>query len=204
MLAQIAWAFPLSQSPVRTEAPRQNTPQSLQNKRRCVEQPCADQKKWETFLMLEDCPRTVQKKNHGERKSGHEDREETEEQAIRAAGLKKVEIVTKAKATGKAKVATKKAVVKKAAVKKGKTTKEVVQAHPRGQKTTQFYSPVYGKCKIDSVTERSYVQWQEPDTKRWLALLCSAAPNHQWQCRYLRDILIEGHSQQSITTSSGI
>ena len=59
---------------------------------------------------------------------------------------------------------------------------------------------MYGKCKIYSVKERSYVQWQDRDTKRWLALLCSAAPNHQWQCRYLRDILMEGHSKQSITT----
>ena len=72
--------------------------------------------------------------------------------------MKTVESVTKAKATGKAKVATKTAVVKKAVVKKDKTTNEAVQTLPPGSKTTQFNSPVYGKCNIYSVKERSYVQ----------------------------------------------
>ena len=161
----------------------------IANRTGCVEQPRADQTPWEMYLMLEDSPNTIQKKKHEEKKS--------------AASLKKVESVTKAKATGKAKVATKTAVVKKAAVKKDKTTNEAVQALPRGSKTTQFNSPVYGKCKIDSAENRSYVQWQDTDTKRWVALLCSAGPNHQWQCRYLRDILTAGHSKQSITTVIG-
>ena len=139
--------------------------------------------------MLEDYPNTIQQMKHEEEKS--------------AVSLKTVESVTEAKATGEAKVATKTAVVEKAVVKKDKTTNGAVQALPQVSKTTQFNSPVYGKCKIYSVKERNYVHWQERDTKRWVALLCSAAPNHRWQCRYLRDILIEGHSKQSIATVIG-
>ena len=150
-------------------------------------------------MMREDCPKTVEKTNSVKEQSGYEDRVAYREQAIRIAERKPSQAVAKARATGKAKVATKKAVVKRAVVKKGKTTKEAVQAKPPGQKTTQFHSPVYGKCKIDSGEKRSYVQWQAGPNS-WLALLCNQAPNHEWHCRYLRDILIEGHSKQFITT----
>ena len=69
MRAEIAfdvWGHPLSQP----SATWRNAPKSLQNNTGCVEQPCADQRPWEKYLMLEDYPKTVQKKNHGERKSG--------------------------------------------------------------------------------------------------------------------------------------
>ena len=76
--------------------------------------------------------------------------------------------------------------------------KAAVQSPSYG--TVHFDSPVYGKCKKCSNAGRSYVQWKSVmlDKPIWKAILCTAAPNHHWACRYLRDNLEKESSKEAI------
>ena len=134
--------------------------------------------------MPDDCPTTVKKEKHVNRTSGHEYREE--------AVLKETKAVVKAKATAKAKARPTKSILKNwpACPKKNDEIEEEVQL---------VSSESYGTCGIYSSPVRSYVEWLDPDTARWSTLFDSTSWNHDCQCQYLKDKLMEGCSREVIT-----
>ena len=105
----------------------------------------------------------------------------------------------KAKATPKtAATRNRKGPTKSACPKKDDTMKAAVQSPSYG--TVHFDSPVYGKYKMFSNADCSYVQWKSVmhDKPIWKAILCTAAPNHHWACRYLQDNLETLSSKEAI------
>jgi hypothetical protein len=62
----------------------------------------------------------------------------------------------------------------------------------------QFTSLLYGSCKAEFYTEKSYIRKQEPESKKWTLIIGTQHPKHWFVIASLAKLVENGASEEEL------